>query len=372
MTPGIWIALLALLPVMAFAGPAQIASESASPGFQPQVMPQVVAPDPAAAPPVPGSPIVGEGDAPDVGVKVASPESANSAEGAQEQNPIQNVLSSLLNSIGSGAPGSSPAPPANTNWSTYSYPDDYRFNYGGQGVGNIGNGLCTNKNKERTQVRQGYCETLYSILNSESTCAGQRLSEIVDAAGSDGSGIGQLLEFCPTYGKLTSRTQRIMVFQQILATLITQESGWNPNAEERPWTRDDGASMGGKGLFQIGVGDASKPDCAGVKDNIFNPRNNMLCGACIALTGLRRDKTIGRGTNDSGSRGMAWYFGPLRDQQQAKRQAMANAVAEYCRANTGDGGSATDFAPYTSTSLTSPAESGGETTPPASGAPTTK
>jgi hypothetical protein len=343
MTPNRILALLFLVPAVSFAGPAQVAQEPAS-GMIPQVIPQVVPPDPLPAPGMEAkgaSPIIG--DAPQVdpaangqaGVGTTAPQS-------QEQNPLQNILTQMLSGMTTG--GQTP-PPENTDWANYSYPDNYKFGYGGQGAGNIGNGLCTAKNKDRTQVRQGYCEILGELLTTEGTCANTQMKKILEVDGSDGSGIGQLNEFCPTYGKLTDDTQRTLVFEQILATLITQESGWNPNAQEKPWIRYDGARMGGKGLFQIGVNDSAKGgDCAGINSTtIFDPKTNMKCGACIALSGLASDRTIGHGTTDANARGMAQYFGPMREKQAAKRKSMSNAVAEYCRASTGDGGNKSDF-----------------------------
>ena len=243
------------------------------------------------------------------------------------------------------------APPPNTDWNNYSYPKDYKFDYGGTSVGDIGNGLCTYKNKDKAQVKNGHCAILADILTREDTCAGRAMKQILAIAQNpaNGSGIHELNDFCPTWGKMTDNTQRSLVFQQILATLIVQESGWNPRAQEKPWVREDGALMGGKGLFQIGVSDAKKGgDCAGINSTtILQAEANMKCGACIALGGIVEDRAMGHGTGDSGAKGMAQYFGPMRDKQRPKRNAMASAVAQYCRASTGDGGSAEDFTPIT-------------------------
>lgn len=345
MTPNRLFALLFVMPAIAFAGPAQVADDGATGGMQPQVIPQVVPPDPQpvageelkGANPVVGDPTQADPNAARTGIGTAAPQAQQ-----QGQNPLQDILTQMIN--GMATQGQSPQG-GNKDWSNYSYPDDYKFGYGGKGVGNIGNGLCTAKNKDRTQVRQGYCEILAELLTTEGTCANTQMKRILEAAGPSGSGIGQLNEFCPTYGKLTDNTQRTLVFQQILATLITQESGWNPNAQEKPWIREDGARMGGKGLFQIGVNDSSKGgDCAGLNStSIFDPKTNMKCGSCIALSGLASDRTIGHGTGDANAQGMATYFGPLRNKQQEKRQEMSNAVSEYCRASTGDGGNKSDF-----------------------------
>jgi hypothetical protein len=249
--------------------------------------------------------------------------------GANAAGMINAVMSALA-----GAGNSEP--PANTDWSKYSYPDDHVFSYGGVGAGNIGNGLCTSNNTGRTQVKNGYCQMLSQILNTEGTCANRAMTQIIRAAGPDGTGVGDLPRFCSTYSRLGGTTQKSMMFEQLLASLITMESGWNAKATEKAWGNHQG-----KGLFQIGVSDRDKdPDCAGLNDSsIYDPMTNMKCGACIALTNLEKDMTIGHGTGDNGARGMARYFGPLRDMQSAKRTSMANAVNQYCVANTGGGGS---------------------------------
>jgi hypothetical protein len=226
-------------------------------------------------------------------------------------------------------------PPQNADWSTYEYPDDYKFYYGDVGAGNIGNGLCTEKNKNRTQVTRGYCAMLSQILNDQGSCAHRAMEQILAEAGPSGNGIGDLPQYCSTFGQIGDKPAKTNVFLQVLSTLITQESGWNSHATEKQWYKN-GQPMGGRGLFQIGVTDRSKdPDCYSINsESIYDPKTNMKCGACIALTYLAQDRTMGHGTGDYGARGMARYFGPLRDMQVRKRLAMAGAVNEYCVAST--------------------------------------
>jgi hypothetical protein len=226
--------------------------------------------------------------------------------------------------------------PSGVDWNKYSYPDNFRFRYGGVGAGNIGNGLCTNNNRDRTQVKEGYCKILRDLLNNEGSCASQQLQRIIAIAGSDGRGIGDLNNYCSNYGQLRSNDQKKDVFLQVLAGLIVKESGWRTDAREPAWTRADGLSMGGRGLFQIGVRDRSNPDCGELNDrSIFDPRVNLKCGACIALTNLAKDATMGHGVGDRGARGLARYFGPFRDGQHAKRRDIAASVNTWCMSNVG-------------------------------------
>jgi len=225
-------------------------------------------------------------------------------------------------------------PPDNVkDWLRYRYKKNHRFYYGGKGAGEIGNGLCigTDSGSGSAQVKNGYCASLGQILSTPGTCANRELSEIIRKAGPSGSGIGDLTSYCSKFGGF-SYEQKMLVFQQTLAALITQESGWKVDAQEPGWTRADGAQMGGKGLFQIGVHDQDQdPDCNGLNSgSILTADPNMKCGACIALKNLNNDSTMGHGVGDAGARGMARYFGPFRDAQVKKRSAMMAAVNSYC------------------------------------------
>jgi hypothetical protein len=240
--------------------------------------------------------------------------------------------------------------PVDHDWSKgdYEYSDRHRFHYGSVGAGNIGSGLCTAKNSNRTQVKAGYCNMLKDILETDGTCAKRMLDRIIemDSQGKyqNGNlgGIRDIEKYCSNFSTLKTSDKR-MAFQQILASLIVQESGWRADAREPVWFKN-GRPMGGKGLFQIDERDASKPDCHRVDGHVFDPKINMQCGACIALSNIVRDGTMGHGTGESGARGMARYFGPLRDGQVRKRMAMQGAVNNWClsaAAATGGGGTST-------------------------------
>ena len=230
-------------------------------------------------------------------------------------------------------------PDENTDWSKYEYPDDKVFGSGQRGAGNIGNGLCTSQNQNRTQVKNGYCRMLSDILRDPNSCANRAMNSII----AKGNSVAHLGEYCSTFPRMGSNKSE--VFVQFLAALITNESGWNAHATEKAWSKN-GQTMQGRGLFQIGVNDRSKdPDCAGLtSDSIYDAKTNMRCGACIALKFIDQDNNMGDGTGDSGARGAARYFGPLRDMQANKRRAMASAVNNYCVASTGGGGSSSQMA----------------------------
>jgi len=293
------------------------------------------APGPAPAPPAAANTPPPAAPAQPMGQPVVQPQ-------PQQQQPQAMSMADVLKGIQNGTlppfrKGGDDVP-SNYDWSkgAYEYPDRHRFNYGSVGAGNIGSGLCTMKNANRTQVTAGYCDMLRKILETDGTCAKEALDDILRAEAN--GGIGDLENYCSNFKTLTTQQKRMM-FQQVLAALIVQESGWRVDAQERPWTRADGVAMGGKGLFQIGVNDRNKRDCGGLNtSSILTAEPNLKCGACIALSNIAKDRTMGHGVGDQGSRGMARYFGPLRDGQSKKRVAMASAVNDWCRSSAVAGG----------------------------------
>lgn len=270
---------------------------------------------------------------------------AKAASDAKKSNQMQQALSSFLqnmnSSMMSGQNGQGIDGNPRTNFGDNSptgpngtYGDDQTFYYGGKGVGNIGTGLCTSNNANRSQMKLGYCQMLRDALNKEGSCAKRALDVIMARAYPNGNGVRGLNQYCSQFGQLGDNRRE--VFVQVLASLIVQESGWNPRAQEKPWTKN-GQPMGGKGLFQIGVNDRNKDrDCAGLDSNsILDARTNIQCGSCIALSHIAKDGEMGRGSGDQGSVGMARYFGPLRELQSAKRASMQKAVSQYCQGNLG-------------------------------------
>ncbi|MBX3022847.1 MAG: hypothetical protein KF799_14325 [Bdellovibrionales bacterium] len=267
-------------------------------------------------------------------------EPKESEETSPQNNPMMQQLQQMLSSMGDGSRGDSV--PANTDWNKYEYPDNFKYYYGGKGVGNIGDGLCTAKNVERSQVKLEYCNALSEVLTNEDpmSCAARELNQIINKP------IGDLNKFCPTYSQLGTPFKKKMMYLQILASLITLESGWNARATEKGWYKN-GKLMQGKGLFQIGTWDSSQdPDCVGIGSDagIYDAKKNIRCGACIALKNLNKDSTIGHGSTDKdcqagGSCGMAAYFGPMRDGQSSKRATMQATVSNWCRNTTGSSSS---------------------------------
>jgi hypothetical protein len=271
---------------------------------------------------------------------VVPPAVAPNNQPAQQDQNAQSIVDAMKGIMEggqrdkSGEPdGQDGAPDKNTDWNSYAYPDGYKFNSSDVGAGNIGNGLCTQNNANRAQVKDGYCQMLNDIINDPNSCANHYMNRVLAKANS-----GQyrdLGQYCSDFGQLKDNSQRSLVFLQILSGLITKESGWNTNATEGQWYKN-GHAMGGVGLFQIGASDSGQDrDCSGIGSNLKNPKANLKCGACIALKDLSMDNTVGSGSGDSGARGLARYFGPFRELQANKRGDIERSVNTYCQANAG-------------------------------------
>jgi putative hemolysin len=157
--------------------------------------------------------------------------------------------------------------------------------------------------------------------------------------------IAGMNQFCPNYGNLFNGddTYRQLFFQQFVAALITEESGYDPNAD------DNGKS---RGMMQIHPDQAKAPKyaCAckdvvhgGTKGKgqqegtgIFSVAANVKCGAHIALVDLRDDMSMGSGSvRAKTAKGPAKNYGPFGDSQAKKRSRMASKTSAYCVARGG-------------------------------------
>lgn len=261
----------------------------------------------------------------------ALPQQANTAGGGASNNMGESLMSALKGLFGGGGDSFKDDPPEDP---VKGYSDDHIFASGYKGAGNIGTGLCSAENSGKTQVTRGYCKTLIDLMLHDSTsCAYQELDKIVRyQAGNSGDGIGTLHKYCSQYGSLPDINSKKMAYVQIVAGLITHESGWDAGIVEKGWYKD-GRLMQGKGLMQIGEWDNNKRDCERVNaSTIKDPEVNLRCGTCIVMENISKDQHIGGGSNDNGSYGAARYFGPFRNAQAVKRNSIADATDRWCEA----------------------------------------
>ncbi len=124
-----------------------------------------------------------------------------------------------------------------------------------------------------------------------------------------------------------------LFFKQVVAALTIEESGWN----------DRGVSwMGARGLMQLSrdsvrgyarcdAGCARIAKTGQIAGNTQANMDNLTCGTSIALVWLAKDGTMGQGTGNKRSRGIARYFQPYRDIDKVKRERMKAKLANYCR-----------------------------------------
>src|SRR5688572_21382564 len=98
-----------------------------------QVPPAATQPQPANTSALVGAPAATGPVQPPQPVIVPIPRQGEQKKDGQ-QNPAKDMINQMMQSMGPSMGGMtpSPAPPANTDWSKYSYPDNYVFNYGGR------------------------------------------------------------------------------------------------------------------------------------------------------------------------------------------------------------------------------------------------
>jgi len=194
-------------------------------------------------------------------------------------------------------------------------------------------GLCTAAEGNQAQIwmTQGYCRAVEEKLRQAQGCNGVS-GNLVDTA-MQKLPQEEAEQYCPGGNVKTDRNKFIKFFQQIVAALTTEESNW----------KDGGvSSMGARGLMQL-----SKQSVAGYKScdqgcariassgkisgSTQANMDNMTCGTSIALLWLAKDGTLGKGSGNKGSRGIARYFQPYRDIDKVKRERMKNKVSTYCK-----------------------------------------
>lgn len=207
------------------------------------------------------------------------------------------------------------------------------------------NGMCTTENSGQRWVAQGWCRSITETLSSG--CGGQKLEEIRNTVINDG--IEGIQDYCPNITSFaTDREQFTQFMTQLMAVLAIEESDWRTGVT---------SSMGAQGIMQLSYGSVKqKPyscGCSAIR-NANDVRNdhhkNVRCGSYIALHWIAKDKAIGKGSGNKGSRGIARYFQPFRDIDKKKRQRMQNKMKFYCQQR-GSGAAS----PVTSGSGASPA-----------------
>jgi len=194
-------------------------------------------------------------------------------------------------------------------------------------------GLCTKPegNDPQNWMKQGYCQAVEEKIREANSCLKVK-GNLVDTILGNQKALDSMKEFCPNVDFKANKDKFVLFFKQIVAALTIEESTWKDNIT---------SSMGAKGLMQLSrksVAGYAKCDkgCAQIAKTgrIGGSReanmNNMTCGTTIALYWIAKDGTLGGGSGNKGSRGIARYFQPYRNIDKVKRERMKKKVANYC------------------------------------------
>lgn len=188
-------------------------------------------------------------------------------------------------------------------------------------------GLCTQENSSRNWVAKGYCKTLHESMSQG--CAGQKLESIRSKAAQ--GQIEGLQDYCPNGQAMAQDKDKFTQFMmQLTAALTIEESDWSE--------RVGVSSMGAKGLMQLSYSSVKQKayncGCSSIKSDADVSRDhhkNLRCGSYIVLHWIDKDKVIGKGGGNKGSRGAARYFQPFRDIDKKKRERIKQKLSNYCK-----------------------------------------
>ncbi len=187
-------------------------------------------------------------------------------------------------------------------------------------------GLCTQENSSQRWVKQGWCKTVSESMNQG--CSAQKLESIRTKAMSNG--IDGINDYCPNAQAMAQDKEKFAQFMtQLIAALTIEESDW---------TTTSTSSMGAQGLMQLSYSSVKQKayscGCSSIR-NAGDVKNdghkNMRCGSYIVLHWIDKDKTIGKGSGNRGSKGAARYFQPFRDIDKKKRKRMQDKMKNYCK-----------------------------------------
>ncbi len=257
----------------------------------------------------------------------------NQTNGDSKKQQIMQALASVLSGLSGGGAGANPSGYQPTSLGGGGYiggggPGGYDMSGPVLTGSGLVAGLCSDENRNTTQVQRGWCRTIYEELTNETTCSNKILRELASMSAPNG-----MPNFCSSFDQMKRDPHTHALFwQNLIAALVMEESGWKPGT-----VGDQGKS---KGLLQLSETDRSYGcSCANLNSsNIHDPHVNLRCGTYIILKNVRRDMEMGRGSVRNGTAlGIARYFGPFNDHQKEKRSKIAQKSNNWCVARSGSG-----------------------------------
>lgn len=160
-----------------------------------------------------------------------------------------------------------------------------------------------------------YCDMIYNQLKDP--CTGAFVDQLASQDTED------MEDFCPGFGGAKSDKEKVRIMlMNFVASVVTTESHWNPKE-----TGDGGKS---KGMLQLTKKTDQRHGCAcGQLQDEFNAKQNLACGTQMIVSFMAKDKTVGKGKGDRGSKGAAKSFGPFRDGRK-EREAIKGRISKWC------------------------------------------
>lgn len=178
--------------------------------------------------------------------------------------------------------------------------------------------LCDDQNGPRGE----YCKMIVEELTKT-----PEVVQLVDQVRA--SSIKGMDEFCPTFDqRKNDRDWAVEYFKNLIATIITTESNWDP---KNVYREKDGTES--KGLCQLTAKtDHSKGGkCSQLTDgNILDAKANIACCVQMVMSYMAKDKEVGSGKTDKDAKGIAISFGPFRDHRKKDRKPMADRTTAWC------------------------------------------
>lgn len=187
--------------------------------------------------------------------------------------------------------------------------------------------LCMGQASKQSQQRSlnfngsistlSYCDLIYNTIARDSCTSA--FTDKLAAAPLEG-----IEEFCPQFNSFKADKQKLALFlMNFVAAIVTQESSWNE--------KESGDGGKSKGLLQLTRASDQSKGCSCQKLNDeFNPAENLACGTHMIIKYMAEDHVVGKGSGDSGARGIARSFGPFRDGRPERKKIAAKMVS-WCQ-----------------------------------------
>jgi hypothetical protein len=191
--------------------------------------------------------------------------------------------------------------------------------------GSASDKLCDDQSGQRGE----YCKIIVNSLMNDPDVV--KNLEIVRS-----SSIKGMDEFCPNFDqKKNDKSWAIEYFKNLVATIITTESGWDP---ANKYTEKDGTISAGMCQLTAKSDNSKGGKCGQLTDgNVTDAKANIECCVQMVMKYMAEDKDVGSGKGDKGSRGIARSFGPFRDGRK-ERKDMAGRTAAWCNGGGSGGG----------------------------------